>query len=258
MNQERNAYPETEKETASAAEPQRKTARIAGILYLVIIVAGMFAQFFVRQTLVVPGDAGATATNIIASEGLFRAGIAADLVMIMADVAIGLAFYLLLKHVNHALALLAAFFRLGQAAMLAVNLLNLVFVLELLGGAEYLGAFEAQQLQALILPLLNAHGIGYALGLVFFGFSILILGYLLYRSAYFPGILGILLLLASLGYLADGFARVLLVNYAAYQPIFDNYVVTAAFIAELLLGLYLLIKGARAPQPDAAAALNPA
>ncbi len=235
----------------------RKVARVAGLLYLVIIVAGMFAQFFVRQTLVVPGDAGATAANIMASEGMFRAGIAADLVMIIADVAIGLLFYVLLKHVNHALALLAAFFRLAQAATLAVNLLNLTFVLELLGGAEYLTVFEAEQLHALTLPFLNVHGVGYALALVFFGFSILFLGLLIYQSAYFPGILGILLTLASLGYVADGFARLLLVNYAQYQPIFDNFVLIVAFIAELVLGLYLLIKGVRASRPDADIALSP-
>lgn len=249
-------------ETGMADDPtptsQRKVARAAGILYLIIIVAGMFAQFFVRSTLIVPGDAQATAANILASEGLFRAGIAADLVMIMADVAIGLLFYVLLKQVNHALALLAAFFRLAQAATLGINLLNLLFVLELLGGAEYLAVFEAGQLQALALPFLNTHGTGYSIALVFFGFSILILGYLLYKSESFPGILGILLVLASLGYVVDGFARILLVNYGEVQPILDMAVLTPAFIAELALALYLLTKGVRTPRPDADVALNPA
>ena len=74
----------------------RQTARIAGVLYLTIIIAGIFAEFFVRQSLVVPGDAGATASNIVASEGLFRLGIAADLVMILSDIALALVFYVLL------------------------------------------------------------------------------------------------------------------------------------------------------------------
>ena len=233
----------------TVATPQRKVARMAGVLYLVIIVTGIFAQFFVRSTLIVPGDPSATAAKITASESLFRAGIAADLVMIIADVAIGILFYVLLRHVSHALALLAAFFRLAQAATLGINLLNLLFALELLGGAGYLSVFGTEQLHALALPYLNAHATGYALGLGFFAFSILILGYLIFKSDAFPRILGILLLLASFGYLLDTFARVLLVNYADYQPIFDTAVIMPAFIAELALGLYLLIKGVRAPRP---------
>ncbi len=89
----------------------KKTARVAGFLYLTIIIAGIFAEFFVRQSLIVPGDATATANNIMASEGLFRIGIASDLIMIMCDVALALAFYALLKPVSNSLSLLAAFFR---------------------------------------------------------------------------------------------------------------------------------------------------
>ena len=101
-------------ESSKATSPTslRRNARIAGILYLIIIAAGMFAEFFVRTSLKVPGDAAATASNIIASEGLFRMGITSDLIMILSDIAIGLIFYVLLKAVNNALALLAAFFRL--------------------------------------------------------------------------------------------------------------------------------------------------
>lgn len=232
----------------------RNTARAAGVLYLVIIVAGIFAQFIVRQSLVVPGDAAATATNIMASEALFRAGIGADLVMVMADVAIGVLFYVLLRHANHTLALLAAFFRLGQAAVLGANLLNLVIVLQLLGGAPYLSAFEPAQLQALTLPFLNAHSIGYAMGLVFFGLSIFILGILLYKSERFPGVLGVALVIASLAYLVDGFGRVSLVNYAAIQPLMDSVVLTVAFLAEAALAVYLLVKGLRTTGADNATA----
>lgn len=243
-----------EQRKAAAAQGDdglRKTARAAGLLYLVIIIAGIFAQFIVRQSLVVPGDATATANNILASEALFRAGIGADLVMVMADVAIGVLFYVLLRHVNHTLALLAAFFRLGQAAVLGVNLLNLVIVLELLGGGASLAAFAPDQLHALALPFLNAHSTGYALGLVFFGLSIFILGILLYKSPRFPGVLGAALMIASLAYLVDGFGRVSLVNYAAIQPLMDSVVLSIAFLAEAALAVYLLVKGARPVQSDA-------
>jgi len=193
-----------------------KAAKLAGGLYLIIIMSGIFAEFFVRQSLLVPGDAAATAANVAASGGLFRLGIAADLIMIISDVALAVLFYLLLKPVNKTLSLLAAFFRLTQAAVLAVNLLNLFFVLQLLGGADYLAVFGANQLQGLVLFFLQAHGTGYAVGLVFFGIQCLLLGYLIYRSGYFPKILGVLLMVAGIGYLTDSFARVLLANYAIY------------------------------------------
>ena len=228
---------------------QRRNARIAGILYLIIIAAGIFAEFFVRSSLIVPGDAAATATNIMASEGLFRIGIVSDLVMILSDVAIGLIFYILLKPVNKSLALLAAFFRLAQAATLGINLLNLFFVLQLLSGAEYLAILETGQLQALAMLFFEAHGIGYSIAMVFFGLSILVLGYLLFKSGYFPRILGVLLVLASIGYLIDSFASFLMSNYVNYAAIF-NLIVPLAFFSELALCLWLLLKGVNVQTQD--------
>lgn len=223
----------------------RNTARIAGVLYLIIIFAGMFAEFFVRSSLIVPGDAAATAGNITASEGLFRAGIASDMVMILTDVAIGLILYVLLRQVSHVLALLAAFFRLAQAATLGLNLLNLFFGLQLVTGTTYLAAFSLEQQYSLGLLFLNAHGIGYRLALVFFGMSLLILGYLVFKSGFLPKVLGVLLIIASVGYQVDSFAYFLLTNYSNYQAIFGTIVVMPAFIAELAFGLWLLVKGVR-------------
>ena len=149
--------------------------RIAGLLYLTIIISGIFAEFFVRQSLKVAGDATATANNIMASEPLFRLGIVADLVMIMSDVALALIFYVLLKQVNKSLSLLAAFFRLGQATILGLNLLNLFAVIQLLSGDSFLSTFETGQLQSLAYLFFNAHGTGYSIAMVFFGFSIFVL-----------------------------------------------------------------------------------
>ncbi len=222
-----------------------RAARIAGMLYLVIIIAGMFAEFFVRSSLIVPGDAATTASNIAASESLFRSGIASDMVMILADVAIGLIFYVLLRPVSQALALLAAFFRLAQAATLGLNLLNLFFGLQLITGVDYLTAFSVEQQHGLGMLFLSAHGVGYRLALVFFGLSLLVLGYLVVRSGYIPKIFGILLVVAAVGYLVDSFAYFLLTNYASYQEIFDMVVVMPAFIAELAFGLWLLVRGVR-------------
>lgn len=223
----------------------RQTARVAGVLYLIIIIAGIFAEFFVRQSLIVPGDAAATAGNIVAAEGLFRLGIAGDLIMILSDVALALAFYVLLKPVSQALSLLAAFFRLGQAAILGINLLNLFFVLQLLSGADYLTVLGADQLEALVLLFLNGHSIGYSLGLVLFGLSLLVLGYLVFKAGYFPRVLGILLMVAAAGYLIDSFASFLLPTYEAYESIFALVVFLPAFIGELAMCLWLLVKGVK-------------
>lgn len=221
-----------------------RTARIAGILYLIIIVAGIFAQFFVRSSLVTPGDAAATAAAVTGSESLFRLGIAADIVMIVADIAIALAFFVLLEPVNRALSLLAAFFRLVQATILGFNLLNLFFGLQLLtGGAGPLGAVAEGERQSLALMFFDAHATGYAIGLAFFGMSLLVLGYLLVTSGYVPKLLAILLMVAAAGYLTDTFARTLLTNYATYQPIFDVVVFGPAVLAEVALAFWLLARG---------------
>ena len=207
---------ETKWKTVSPHRHWTELPESAGILYLIIIASGIFAFFIVRASLIVPGDAAATADNIVASEGLFRVSIAADLIMIISDVALALAFYVLLRPVSHALSLLAAFFRLVQATILGINLLNLFMALLLLSGAEYLAAAGAELLQAQAMTFLVAHGIGYSIGLVFFGVSILILGYLIIRSGYIPKILGILLMIAAAGYLVDSFASFLLPNYDDY------------------------------------------
>jgi len=227
-------------------QPSNRLARTAGVLYLIIIVAGIFAQFFVRMSLIDPGDAAATAAAVQGAESLFRMGIAADLAMIMADIAIALAFFVLLEPVSRALSLLAAFFRLVQATILGFNLMNLFVGLELLtGGAGPLGAVGEGERHALALMFFEAHGTGYAVGLAFFAFSLFLLGHLIYRSGYLPKVLAVLLMIAAAGYLADTLARTLLTDYAAVQPFFDAAVFGPAVIAEVATALWLLIRGVR-------------
>lgn len=226
----------------------RGYARIAGLGYLIIIIAGIFAEFVVRSSLVVPGDAAATAGNIAASESLFRLGIAGDLVMLTFDIVVALALYVLLRQVNRGLALLATFFRLVHTAIYGANLLNLFVVLLLLSGAGYLAALGTDQLHSLVSLFLSAHGIGYAIGLVFFGFHCLLLGYLVIKSGFLPKLLGYMLLVAAAGYLVDSFAQVLLPNYAEYEETLMFVVFIPAFVAELSLCLWLLFKGVRVQQ----------
>ena len=234
----------------------KKTARFAGLFYLAIIVAGIFAEFFVRSSLKVPGDAAATAANIMASTALFRSGITADLIMIICDIALAASLYILLRPVNDGLSLLGAFFRLIQAAILAVNLLNLFYALQLVSGAGYLTAIGAEQLYAQALFFFEAHATGYTLGLLFFAFNCLITGYLVYKASYFPKILGFMLVIAGAGYLTDSFAQFLLPNYAAYADIFALVVFVPAIIGELAMTLWLLIKGINTPAREPSISLS--
>ena len=216
-------------------------ARVAGSLYLIIIVFGIFSEVFIRSNLVVTGDAAATANNILASEGLFRIGFAADAMMLLSDVAIAVLFYVLLKPVGKTLALTASAFRLTQAAILGFNLLNYYAALLLLKGDGYAAVFEAGQLDTLAMMFLDMHSHGYDLGLLFFGVSNLILGYLVVKSDYFPGILGCGLAGAGLVYLAGSSIRFLFPGFAAI--IAPAYIVP--FVAESSFCLWLLIKGVR-------------
>ncbi|GJQ20398.1 MAG: DUF4386 domain-containing protein [Bacteroidia bacterium] len=222
-----------------------RLARVTGLGYLVIILAGITAEFVVRSGLIVPGDAAATAENIMGSQSLFRLGIALDIVMLLFDVLLALTLYLLLVSVHPVYALMATFFRLVHAAVVGAGLLNLVFVLLLFSGSGYLAAWTPDQLNALAMVFLEAHGYAYVLGLIFFGIHCLVLGYLVFRSGFFPKVLGILLMVAASGYIVDGFANILLTNYSDYESIFMIVVFVPAFIGELSFTLWLLVKGIR-------------
>lgn len=241
----------TARKTTNPTAPalsQRSVARLAGLAWLIIIAAGIYAEVVVRARLTVPGDAAATAANITASTGLFRLSILGDSVMLLADVLVALALYALLRPVSKSLALLAAFFRLVQASVLGVNLLNLFFALLLLSGAGYLAVFEAEQLHALALTALDAHAIGYDVGLIFFSFSLFVLGYLLFRSRYVPRILAVLLFLSGLVYLTGSLVTVLAPTYSGMlEPAY-----LLPFIAELGVALWL-IKGVSVQQDERAA-----
>jgi hypothetical protein len=215
-------------------------ARIGGVLYLILILAGMVGVIFVRGKLIVGGDPTATAQNIMASPLLWRLGIAGDLIMHVCDVPLMLVFFVLLRPVNKSLALLAVLFNLVQTAVLVANKLNLLAALFLLGNAEYLKAFEPHQLYALAYLSIKLHDYGFGLGLIFFGFECLVVGHLIFRSGYLPKTLGVLMQIAGICYLTNSFALLLAPTFA--NAIFPAILVPA-FIAELSLCLWLIVKG---------------
>ncbi len=216
-------------------------ARIGGALYLIIIIIGFCITVFIREKLVVSGDVMTTANNIMASQSLWRIGIAADLIMHVFDIPLMLVIYILLKPVNKNLALLAVLFNLIQTAVLVANKLNLFAALFLLGNVDYLKAFEPQQLHTQAYLSLKLHDYGFGIGLIFFGFVCLIQGYLLFRSGYFPRTLGVLMAIAGLSYLTNSFTLILAPAHAA--TIFP--ILVLALVGELSLSLWLLVKGVR-------------
>ena len=216
----------------------KMTARIAGALILVITVLAPFGMLYVPSTLIAPGDAATTASNIMASEGLFRAGIASDAVVFLIELVLTVMLYVLLKPVSKTLSLVAAFARLAMAVIQGINLLNYFLVLLLLDGAGYLTVFAPDQLHALVLLFLNAHEYVALIWGLFFGLHLFVLGYLVYKSGYIPRILGVLLIIASLCYLIQGFGNILLPKY---EEIFAS--VGYLSIIEIAFPLWLLIKG---------------
>lgn len=214
--------------------------RLAGVCYLAIILLGLFGEMFVRAKLVVSGNPAATAHAISASRGLWRAGIAGDLLMHVLDIPVLVVLYLLLKPVDKGLALVATFINLIQTAVLAANKLSLLVPLYLLSGASYLTAFSPAQLQTLSYVAIKAHGYGFGVGLIFFGVACLVRGYLMLKSGYVPKIFGYLMILAGFSYLINSFALLLAPTFAA---MLFPAILLPAFIGELSFCLWMIIKG---------------
>jgi hypothetical protein len=214
-------------------------------LYLIIIIGGIFSEIFVRDKLIVGGDATATANNIIASQLLWRMGIACDLIMHVCDVPLMLIFYILLKPVNKNLALLAVLFTLVQTAVLVAYKLSLLQALFLLGDADYLKALEPHQLHALAYAFIRSDAYGFGFGLLFFGFACLVLGYLISRSGYLPKLIGVLMQIGGLCYITNSLAIILAPKFA--DMLFPSILIPS-FIAELSLCLWLIFKGVNIPK----------
>jgi hypothetical protein len=219
--------------------PQRY-ARIGGALYLAIILLGAFAEGFVANKLVVSGDAAATAHNILASQGLWQLSVAGDLIVVLCAVPLLWIEYLLLKPVSKHLVLLALLFNLVSLAVEAISKIFLIVVIPTLGSPDYLKAFDPQQLQVLANLALRSHDVAFNIALIFFGFTCVVNGYLIFRSGYLPKFVGVLMQIAGVSYLTACFA-------ALFAPAFAD-LITPAILLPPLIGessfcLWLLIKG---------------
>jgi hypothetical protein len=224
----------------TAGTSPRTYARIVGVLYLVIFFLGPFAFFMGRVAVVVPGDPAATINNLMASESMFRFGMAAETLIVLIEIVVSAILYMLLRPVNMPLAFASALARFAQSMLQAVNLFTAVPALLLLGGAGYLAAFEPDQLNALVLLFMNVNAFVIIIWGLIFGFHLLLLGYLVYKSGFWPRILGILLLLASLGYLAQSYGHILAPQY---DDLLATIVLVLSIPGELVFTVWLLWKG---------------
>jgi hypothetical protein len=221
---------------ADASSPKRK-ARFAGLLYLVVIITGGFAEMIVRRMLIVRGDAAATAAHILAGESFFRLGLGADVLCAAAYVGVTALLYELFKPVSRTLSLTAAFFSLMGIAVMAANLVALGVPLALLSRAP--AGFTPQQLQALAYTALRLHALGYTIAMVFFGSYCLALGGLIWRATFLPRLIGVLMALAGAAYLVNSFAVILSPTFAAQLP----PIIFLALVGEGALCLWLLFAG---------------
>jgi hypothetical protein len=198
---------------------------------------------YVPATLIVPGDATTTANNIMANELLFRMGIVGSLITQLIFIFVVLVLYKLFKPVNKNHSLLMVIFALVGIPIAMLNTLNRVAALLLLNGADYLKVFGSDQLHTLVMLFLNLNERGVLIASIFWGLWLFPLGYLIYKSGYFPRILGALVVMAGFGYLLGSFTHFLLPNYEVIFPVFELMT-----FGEVLFMLWLLLKGAKIPK----------
>ena len=225
---------------------QKKAVTILRILYPVWIIFGMFGIMYVPATLIVSGDAATTASNILANESLFSMGIVSSLITQLIQIAAVLLLYQLFKSVDKNHASLMVIFALVGIPIAMLNTLNRVAALLLLSGADYLNVFGADQLQALMMFFLNLNEQGVIIAWIFWGLWLFPLGYLMYRSGYFPKILGILMVIAGFGYLIGSFAHILLPNYETIATVLELMT-----FGETVFIFWIVLKGAKIPSEKA-------
>ncbi|MGO4374745.1 DUF4386 domain-containing protein [Paenibacillus sp. 2TAB19] len=221
----------------------RPSALAAGITLIIMAIAAFFCYGYAHGSLVVQGDPAATWDNLLSSELLFKAEILGWLLILICDIVVAWAFYVLLKPINKNISLLGACFRLIYTAILGVALLNLIFVMLLAYNPYYLSALKTDHLQAYVMLSLEAFETMWSIGLVIFGGHLMIVGYLALKSNHIPKILGVLMLLASFGYITIHLGTALLPQYDQMISIL-NYVFIAPMTAgELGFGIWLLFRG---------------
>ncbi|HYM95284.1 MAG TPA: DUF4386 domain-containing protein [Chitinophagaceae bacterium] len=235
-------------ENQTTITSQYKAARLAGLLYLIAMATGLFAEFYVRfpSTLVVSGDVSKTASNIMANERLYRIGIANNIVTFAIDVVLIWALYVLLRPINRNLALLAVFFRLVETTIACFAIINYYVAMQFVNDAGHLRPFDSNQIQTLSI-LHDTYALTFVVVAIFLGLGSTVFNYLLFKSRYIPRVLAAWGIFSSLLLLVSQFAIIIF-------PEVEKTIIPACYgpiaIDEIALGFWLLFKGANIPKMD--------
>jgi len=232
--------------------PLKKAARIAGAIYLSMVITGPFSLIYVPSKLIVRGNAAATAENILAHETMFRLAILADLVGAVIFICLAVALYKLLSSVNKTWASLMVAFVLVSAAVGFLNTLNNIAALTLFRGADFLAVFDKPQRDALAYLFVRLHSQGVLINEIFWGLWLFPFGLLVFRSGFLPRFIGVWLMINCFGYVVLSVTVLFFPDY--YEAAFKWS--PPVLFGELAIMLWLLIKGAKVP--TAASTLQPA
>lgn len=228
-------------------QADKKTARIAGLLYLIVVLTGIFSLAYVPSKLIVWNDASTTVANLQSSEMLFRLSIVAGIVCYTAFLLLPLVLYQLLQHVGKIPAVAMVALSVVSVPFSLFNLVNKVNVLTLLGDANYLNAAEPGQLAAEVMTNLASYDNGIRVVSVFWGLWLFPFGYLVYRSGFLPKVLGMLLMAGCFGYLTNFLGNFL---FASYRELgIGTYVALPATLGEIGICLWLVTVGIQTKKP---------
>lgn len=219
----------------------KKTARLAGLSYLFIIIFGIFSHLIIRSNIIVPNDAAQTAANILDQEFLFRMSIVSDLLMVLSYFVLGLLLYFLFKPFHEKMATFLILLNVIGASMMALNMVNQSVALYMLQGSSYLDVFDLSQRQAASLFFMNLHGIGYNMATISYGVWLIPMGYLGLKSNYIPKVISYLLVIGGITYVISFFGSIL----GASIP---SDITIPADLGEFSLCLWLLIRSVKKPK----------
>jgi len=231
--------------TNTIESSQRTAAKVAGVSLLFSMVIVVFANYVLLNPLIVRGNAGETARNIMAHETQFRIALTCFLTYSASVIVLLAALYVILKPVNQGLALVGALFRLVFAIMWLLSTLNMLGALRLLSGAGYLQIFEADRLQALARVSVAGTFDDYYIGLPFFGLAATVCAWLWLKSNYIPKGLAVFGVISSAWCVICAFVFLIFPGFA--KPVDPYWFDSPMAIFELILSFWLLFKGLRTP-----------
>jgi len=227
---------------------ENKLARLAGFLYLLVVVFGVFRLVYVPSQIVVPDDAHATVNRIIASECLFRSGIASALVEQVAFLLLPLVLFRLLHTVNKPMAVLMVVLVVVSVSIALAGLSHQLDVLALLSEARHGPFFVPGQLELLVKQSFDDYDNGLLITELFWGLWLFPFGYLVFKSGFLPKVLGAFLMIGCFSYVGEVFGSILFAHYSATT--ISNYIRLPAAIGEIGTCLWLLLIGVRHPTGD--------